>query len=376
MSFKNYLRVPGNRVMTFSARAADTPVVAGSPSINVAEPKVNENKDEGFLGIDELDIYLSLSVDRRLDGLSFDELANFDDVQALRLAMSETACQDVLKVGYVEGSFQVSEDSWKALEEEKESTFLSMEANLRDEVETLSTKLKSVHLERVSLLVKDFLPSNAKKLMASNHFSLLMADLEQKAMMFGSAKALNDVLGFGDSWKLEDIKDYESMTQRCSLKGIFGARLFKCLLKGGLVAKGVMAITLKCVRSQVQFLLNANNLEVATSTSCKGRALSDLSLCGGGFKLRGLVGKDQKPWLLTKKMMSKEPLPWARDGNGSGSRQVLVNLNPHPFRISTSVPTHYPLDTWIILSIDFSGFSAGIGYPQLIFYEQNGRYPD
>nr|GEW18431.1 hypothetical protein [Tanacetum cinerariifolium] len=35
--------------MTFSARAADTPVVAGSPSINVAEPKVNENKEEGFL---------------------------------------------------------------------------------------------------------------------------------------------------------------------------------------------------------------------------------------------------------------------------------------------------------------------------------------
>nr|GEU78153.1 retrotransposon protein, putative, Ty1-copia subclass [Tanacetum cinerariifolium] len=122
--------------------------------------------------------------------------------------------QDVLKVGYVEGSFQVSEDSWKSLEEEKESTFLSLEANLRDEVETLSTKLKSVHLERVSLLVKGFLPSIVKKLMASNHFSLLMADLEQKAMMFGSAKALNDVLGFGDSWKLEDIKDYDPEVEK------------------------------------------------------------------------------------------------------------------------------------------------------------------
>ncbi|GKD45178.1 hypothetical protein Tco_1269823 [Tanacetum coccineum] len=32
------------------------------------------------------------------------------------------------------------------------------------------------------------------------------------------------------------------------------------------MAKGVVVITLKCVRSQVQFLLGANNLEVATST--------------------------------------------------------------------------------------------------------------
>ncbi|GKB34833.1 hypothetical protein Tco_0879775 [Tanacetum coccineum] len=35
-------------------------------------------------------------------------------------------------------------------------------------------------------------------------------------------------------------------------------------LKGGLVAKGVVAITLKCVRSQVQFLLGTNKFEVAT----------------------------------------------------------------------------------------------------------------
>ncbi|GJU86827.1 hypothetical protein Tco_1294373, partial [Tanacetum coccineum] len=66
----------------------------------------------------------------------------------------------------------------------------------------------SAHLERISL-VKDSLPSAVKKLMASNHFSLAMADLEQKAMMFGMAHALNDVLGLGDSWKLEDIKDYD-----------------------------------------------------------------------------------------------------------------------------------------------------------------------
>ncbi|GKF25477.1 hypothetical protein Tco_0081371, partial [Tanacetum coccineum] len=35
---------------------------------------------------------------------------------------------------------------------------------------------------------------------------------------------------------------------------------------GGRVAKGVVAIALKRVRSQVQFPLGANNLEVATPT--------------------------------------------------------------------------------------------------------------
>ncbi|GKB24442.1 retrovirus-related pol polyprotein from transposon TNT 1-94 [Tanacetum coccineum] len=35
-------------------------------------------------------------------------------------------------------------------------------------------------------------------------------------------------------------------------------------MKGDLVIKGVVAITLKCVRSQVQFLLGVNNLEIAT----------------------------------------------------------------------------------------------------------------
>ena len=53
-------------------------------------------------------------------------------------------------------------------------------------------------------------------------------------------------------------------------------------LKGGLVAKGLVTIMLKCVRSQVQLLPGVNNPEVATLTSCqgRGRALPGLSLCG------------------------------------------------------------------------------------------------
>ncbi|GJS41690.1 hypothetical protein Tco_0566733 [Tanacetum coccineum] len=152
---------------------------------------------------------------RRLDDLSFDQLAKFDSVQALHIAMygnmstneawfitgevsklknevvTLKSKHDVLRVRSVEGSFQRCRGF-----EEKKSTFLSTEDSLRDEIDRIS-------------LVKDSLPSAVKKLMASNHFSLAMADLEQKAMMFGMAHALNDVLGLGDSWKLEDIKDYD-----------------------------------------------------------------------------------------------------------------------------------------------------------------------
>ncbi|GJU80335.1 hypothetical protein Tco_1282700 [Tanacetum coccineum] len=164
----------------------------------------------------------NLRVVRRLDGLSFDQLAKFDSVQALHLAMygnmltneARFIADDLLKARKnhdLEGSQLVKDlkscgtrmsqelDLLREVSrcrgfEEKKSTFLSTEASLRDEVETLSTNLESAHLERISL-VKDSLPSAVKKLMASNHFSLAMADLEQKAMMFGMEYALNDVLG-------------------------------------------------------------------------------------------------------------------------------------------------------------------------------------
>ncbi|GJT35306.1 probable serine/threonine-protein kinase [Tanacetum coccineum] len=66
---------------------------------------------------------------------------------------------------------------------------------------------------------------------------------------------------------------------------------------GGLVARGLVTITLKCVRSQV---LGANNPEVAMPTSSNGRALPGLSLCGGGFKPRGLVGQKDEAWGVGK----------------------------------------------------------------------------
>nr|GEW93848.1 probable isoprenylcysteine alpha-carbonyl methylesterase ICMEL2 [Tanacetum cinerariifolium] len=53
--------------------------------------------------------------------------------------------------------------------------------------------------------------------------------------------------------------------------------------RGGLMVKELASVTLKGVRFQVRLLLGANNSEVATLTSLKGRALPDLRLSGGGF---------------------------------------------------------------------------------------------
>ncbi|GJU84865.1 hypothetical protein Tco_1292411 [Tanacetum coccineum] len=62
----------------------------------------------------------------------------------------------------------------------KESdTFLSMEASLRNKFDALSSRLKVVDLEWVGL-VKEFFPLFVKKLMASDHFNLAMADLSKK----------------------------------------------------------------------------------------------------------------------------------------------------------------------------------------------------
>ncbi|PWA40111.1 RWP-RK domain-containing protein [Artemisia annua] len=59
--------------------------------------------------------------------------------------------------------------------------------------------------------------------------------------------------------------------------------------EGGLVVQGLGIITLECVRSQVQFLLGANNLKWPRQPPEKGRASPGLSLGGGGFKPCGLV---------------------------------------------------------------------------------------
>ncbi|GKC68098.1 hypothetical protein Tco_1100696 [Tanacetum coccineum] len=76
------------------------------------------------------------------------------------------------------------------------------------------------------------------------------------------------------------------------------------------VVKGVVAITLKCMRSQVP--LGANNLKWPCQPPEKGRALRGLSLCGDGLKPRGLVGQMSPSKLLEKNCSSNTSSKLAR----------------------------------------------------------------
>nr|GEW81556.1 hypothetical protein [Tanacetum cinerariifolium] len=49
MSFKNFLKLPDNRAVNFSASPTGTPIVVGSPSVNIEEPIHDEDQDEGFV---------------------------------------------------------------------------------------------------------------------------------------------------------------------------------------------------------------------------------------------------------------------------------------------------------------------------------------
>ncbi|GJY93286.1 hypothetical protein Tco_0509068 [Tanacetum coccineum] len=73
-----------------------------------------------------------------------------------------------------------SEDSQKFLAKEVERLHpFAEEASLRNKFDALSCRLKVVDLEWVGL-VKEFFPLFVKKLMASDHFNLAMADLSKK----------------------------------------------------------------------------------------------------------------------------------------------------------------------------------------------------
>ncbi|GJY31684.1 ribonuclease H-like domain-containing protein [Tanacetum coccineum] len=83
------------------------------------------------------------------------------------------------------------------LEAERES-LLSKESSFREEVDTLSSKLKIADLKKVEL-VRDFLPLAVKKLLSPEHFNSALGDLQQKAIIFGRSQALDEVHGLGHS---------------------------------------------------------------------------------------------------------------------------------------------------------------------------------
>ncbi|GKF36738.1 hypothetical protein Tco_0113496, partial [Tanacetum coccineum] len=85
--------------------------------------------------------------------------------------------------------------------EEKEVVYLSTEASLRSEIDVLNHKIKLANQEQ-SLLVRYFFPHAVERLLSSDLFSFVLADLQEKAMLV-------EVASSGVDLELEDMKDFD-----------------------------------------------------------------------------------------------------------------------------------------------------------------------
>nr|GEV09417.1 hypothetical protein [Tanacetum cinerariifolium] len=188
-------------------------------------------------------------IQRRLDGLSLTELANFHDVFALRFIMSSSMLSrearssslevlrlrdevfrlkgeqsvsaatiakldDRLSCVEVGSSKEVLEVDVEALRsgchkfDEKEAIMLAIKASLKVEIESLKEKLRSAVKDR-SLMVIDLLPHAMKVLLTGDSFSTLLADLQKKVMLVSRAQAFEEVAGMSLCFQLKDVKDYD-----------------------------------------------------------------------------------------------------------------------------------------------------------------------
>ncbi|GKD50432.1 hypothetical protein Tco_1279408 [Tanacetum coccineum] len=158
----------------------------------------------------------------RLDGLTLLELANFhdgadlrlrDEVVVLKKQQFESAhvvsklvsklVADLDKAkdgqGFRESLFgcDLKDEDSRLLKdrfEEKEVVYLSTEASLRSEIDVLNHKIKLANQEQ-SLLVRYFFPHAVERLLSSDLFSFVLADLQEKAMLVGRSQALRGVIG-------------------------------------------------------------------------------------------------------------------------------------------------------------------------------------
>ncbi|GKD97847.1 hypothetical protein Tco_1381744 [Tanacetum coccineum] len=168
-----------------------------------------------------------LEFQRRLDGLSLTELANFPDVSALNLetellyaegkslihevtfvhdlkAENEKQVKDIASLCELSHLVQNSKKILKVDAEtlrsrcrkfkEKEAIMLATEASLKTELEALKEKLDLANEDR-SLMVTGLLPHVVKTLFSSNFFSILLADLQTKAMLVSRVQAFEEVVG-------------------------------------------------------------------------------------------------------------------------------------------------------------------------------------
>ncbi|GJR18297.1 hypothetical protein Tco_0966824 [Tanacetum coccineum] len=213
---------------------------------------------------------------RRLDGLTLNELANFHDVSALRFVMSNnmlnrearslsmevSRLRDKVvtlrnqradsaivisrleaKLLGVEGRLAASEDfvvrDLKAENEkliieddteslysrcrqfeEKEAVMLATEASLKAELEILKEKLDLANEDR-SLMVTNLLLHAVKALLSSDSFGVVLASLQEKDMFVSRGQALKEVANMGIRLRLEDMKDYKSDVEETYDKAIY-----------------------------------------------------------------------------------------------------------------------------------------------------------
>ncbi|GKD60823.1 hypothetical protein Tco_1298332, partial [Tanacetum coccineum] len=173
-----------------------------------------------LLGVEEArschDVLRNLSypdIQCGLDGLTLLELANFHDVADLRLRDEVVVLKkqqfesarvvsklvvDLEKAkdgqGFRESMFgcDLKDEDSRLLKdrfEEKEVVYLSTEASLRSKIDVLNDKLKLANQEQ-SLLVRYFFPHAVERLLSSDLFSSVLADLQEKAMLVGRSQAL------------------------------------------------------------------------------------------------------------------------------------------------------------------------------------------
>ncbi|GJX07546.1 hypothetical protein Tco_0195478 [Tanacetum coccineum] len=164
-------------------------------------------------------------VKRRLYGMTFDELANFHDVYALKFVMANNMlnrkarvlsedmsrlrneeAREILLVHdlraknkklvnhmanlqdlsqLAKSSRKVMKDDYELLRnsyqkfKEKKDVFLAMQASLRNEIEVLKDMLDSNNQE-CTMLVNDLLLHVVERLLSADHFSYALADLQEK----------------------------------------------------------------------------------------------------------------------------------------------------------------------------------------------------
>ncbi|GJZ72152.1 hypothetical protein Tco_0636003 [Tanacetum coccineum] len=186
--------------------------LASSRDTREADPFL-QGDDEAWVSHDILSSLLHPETQRRSDGLSLNELANFHDVSALKFMMSSNMLNREARSLSVEvlrlRDEVVTLRNQRANSAIVRAVMLAIEASLSVVLEVLKEKL-DLDNEDHSLMVTDLPPHAVKTLLSSDSFSAMLAGLQEKAMFIRRGQALKEVADMGIGLRLEDMRDYKS----------------------------------------------------------------------------------------------------------------------------------------------------------------------